>query len=320
MKLRTSIKAYKSKKLEIQPSDPLIFLGSCFAENIGNRCLSSQLKTFINPLGISYNPISLFSCITNTLNNTNINSLHFVTQETAHAAFHYDYHSTLKGNSKEDLEKRITSSQKIMQNALRKARVLFISLGSCFAYRYKKTGQIIANCHKQPSDVFEKHGLSIHEISEAFECCKKVLTAHNPELDIVFTVSPVRHTKEGIVQNTLSKARLIEFAHAQTQKESNIHYFESYELMIDDLRDYRFYKDDLIHPSAMAIDYIWSHFMTRYFDKSTQEYVNEAEKISTFLTHKILSQNQKEIEAFEQKKKQLISDFEKKHKITWRLQ
>ena len=268
----------------ISYNDKIFFIGSCFSEEIGNRLKEVKLNVLQNPNGILYDPISisdaLFSYIENKpFNEENLFELNGLWHSWKH-------HSCFSGINKEEVFQKINYSQLRAHAFLKEAKVLFITFGTAFNYLLKKNSKNVANCHKAHGDNFVKNLLPVEEIKADLLSVISALGIFNPGLKIVFTISPVKHVKDGVIENNRSKSRLIEAAHQVTDEKGNAFYFPSYELVNDVLRDYRFYKKDLVHPNETAIDYVFQQFSDSFFDKNTKDFKKEIEKIMAAVKHK----------------------------------
>ena len=298
-------------ELHVRPSsqqisfqDQLLTIGSCFSENIGSRLQRNKFKVLSNPLGTVYNPISIFSL----LRQKEINQIKFV--QIGDLWNHLDFHSQFAGKDQKTLSTLLNLKMEEVHSHLRKTNIIFITLGTAYVYEWKESGEVVANCHKIPQKQFVKRLLSLGEMKESFFQMKSNLEKINSSLKFVFTVSPVRHIKDGIVENQLSKSMLRILCH-ELSIEGSVDYFPAYEMMMDDLRDYRFYKTDMIHPSEMAEDYIWAKFQETYFSEQTKKILKEWGKIQSALAHrpfnpqtenhfKFLKDQLKKLELFEE--------------------
>ena len=277
--LRTEIKIQNSD-WNIGLKDSIITIGSCFSDSIGERLKKYKFNTLVNPFGTVYNPISIFRL----LQDQPIDPDRVV--ENQGLFLHYDFHSSFRKDNKEDLLKSLDEIKVSTIDKLRKADCLVITLGTAWVYELASTGEIVANCHKVPQKGFSKRLLGLKEIIKAFDGLVESLRPLNPDLKILLTVSPVRHIKDGIEENQLSKSMLRVICDFAVSSYDHVAYFPSYEIMMDDLRDYRFYKDDLIHPTEFAEEYIWKKFMETYFDSETLEFVKEWQSILAAMEHR----------------------------------
>lgn len=272
---------------KIGPSDTILSLGSCFSDNIGQRLAACRYDIVSNPLGVLFNAPSILASL------REVDESRYGQREDIH--FHYDVHSQLNALEKSALAANIDTAQQKLHRQLEKCDWLILTLGTSIVHELKSDGLIVANCHKMPKELFAKRMLSIAETYETLDKIKELVPA---ECRIIITVSPIRHTKEGLVQNQRSKSRLIEAANAFADKNKGVHYFPSYEIMMDELRDYRYYKADLIHPSDEAIDHIWRQFQSWGMDDQSVEKIKLAESINNSMQHKALLPESKGHQAF----------------------
>ena len=283
---------------KINYSKRAAFVGSCFTEHIGRRMESLKFPVLVNPFGILYNPVSVKNAV-----NRIILGLDFTEQDLVyhkglwHSMMHHgDYSSP----DQRQCLKKINDSIKDAEAFLQKADVLFITFGTAWLYEYKATGEAVGNCHKLPGEAFNKRLLNADEITIEFYQLLNDLQNYNPNLEVVLSVSPVRHLKDGFYENTISKAVLSVAIHQISERFENVHYFPSYELLQDDLRDYRFYADDLIHPSGKAVDYIFQYFSDAFFGPTVEQRMAEVEQIVKAARHRIIHPGTKENRIFAQ--------------------
>lgn len=220
------------------------------------------------------------------------------------------HHSQVSSTAPGMLKEEISQLDKVLSQALSTASTVFITLGTAWVYEHISLGQIVANCHKVPAKDFDKKLLSPSEIHESLQGMVDSIQAVNPQTEIVFTVSPVRHIKDGIVENSLSKSLLIAGAHQCVVNNDGCHYFPSYELLMDDLRDYRFYDGDMIHPSKEAIAYCWEKFSLAFFDEKTMAINQRIEKVLLAQQHRFRSSSVATKEVFAQKQIRQCRDLE----------
>ena len=263
-------------------------MGSCFADRMGVRLKEAKIPTNSNPLGIVYNPISIH----NLLKSLWDNQYELRLRQSPHALWHsFDLHSSFSGFEEREIRKRIKATFADVHIELRKANLLIFTFGTAYVYRRKDTGDIVANCHKYPADFFEKSLLTVEEILAPFQDLFAQFFQHKPQLNIILTVSPIRHLKEGLANNTLSKSILRLACHQLSETFEEIAYFPAFEIMLDDLRDYRFYQDDFIHPTSFAEDYIWAQFVKHYFSDQAKHLLAKWEKIQKSLAHRPLQKH-----------------------------
>ena len=269
-------------KHKINYKSPVLLIGSCFSEEIGNRLSHLKFRTLQNPSGIIYNPVSL----ANELNY--YRELQHLNQDdlfNAGGVFrHYDFHSSLAHPDKNEAIKNINQAIENGHQFLLSGTHLVITFGTSIVYKLKN-GKIVANNHKQPADNFDKMQLTVAEIIAAWNIIIERLLKLNSNLKIIFTVSPVRHLKDGMTENQISKSTL-HLAINELIKSPQTYYFPSYELMMDDLRDYRFYKSDLIHPNEIAVDYIFEKFSANCIDSSAYPIMDAIREIQAAKMHK----------------------------------
>jgi len=267
--------SYKTKSM---------FVGSCFSENIGKKLEEFKIPTDINPFGVIYNPVSVKKILKIIISAEKFskNDIMFFNGQWF-SFYHHSRFSNINANKcLKDINERIQSASIFLKDA----DFLFVSFGTAWVYEYKKTRQIVANCHKIPSREFNRYLLSAEEIIEEFKNLITELLLFNPKLKLIFTVSPIRHRKDGAVGNQVSKSTLILSIPKLKQLFDHICYFPSYEIMMDDLRDYRFYSEDLIHLNQVAINYIWERFKETYLDDESKKIIKEIEKLNNAKNHK----------------------------------
>jgi hypothetical protein len=270
--------------VKISYSDKIFFIGSCFSEEIGKKMQNLKFNVLQNPNGILYDPVSISSALDSYIQNKIFNEDDiFYLNDLWHS---WQHHSVFSGMSKEDVLQNINRSQTEANNFLKTASWLIITPGTSYNYIFKKSGVPVANCHKAPQNFFEKKLLSTDEIISNLSGSISKLRSLNSNLKIIFTISPVRHVKDGVVENNRSKGRLIDAIHSITEKFENVFYFPSYELIIDVLRDYRFYKSDLVHPTSAATDFVFENFCNAFLDDPGKKLLEEIKAISSAINHK----------------------------------
>ena len=282
MKLQTQVPLKKAEN-QIDYRSQLIVLGSCFANNIGDKLAYYKFQTLQNPFGILFHPMAIENLISRAIQQKEYTGEEvFFLNERWQC---YDAHSDLSSVTKEELLGRLNSGLLQTKLYITKATHIFITLGTAWAYQLKESGKEVANCHKVPQIAFQKQLLSIEKISQSLEVIIHQIRAVNAKAKIVFTVSPVRHLKDGFVENQQSKAHLISAVH-HIIKAGNASYFPSYELMMDELRDYRFYANDLVHPNDLAINYIWEKFKAVWISETSYRTMDEVATIQKGLDHR----------------------------------
>ncbi len=315
MKFRTDVSIPSSEtKLEI--TDRIFSLGSCFATEISALLQRGQLQTFNNPFGTLFNPAAL---------NTAVKRIHDAEfyDESELIKFNdeiisLDHHTSFTTRFAHQTLDRINRNIEAANTFLKETKWIIITYGTSMIYEFLPKQKLVANCHKIPAKYFKKRQLTHLEITDAiYETIVNLRDIANADVQILFTVSPVRHTKEGMAENSLSKAKLITALHEVLPTFENCHYLPAYEIMMDDLRDYRFYKEDMIHPSAQAVLYIWEKFGSAWFSEATMDFIEENFRINRSLMHKPADEQDPKHQDFIQKLEQRIAAQQSKvkHKI-----
>ena len=292
LNLQTQIPLVPERFNQIDYNSKVLFLGSCFSENIGAKFEHYKFQNTINPFGILFHPIAIEHLITRSINTDYYieDDLYSVNEQWCCL----DAHSKLSKTSKTELLKVLNSEIDATNQKLINASQIIITLGTGWVYRHISSDAIVANCHKIPQKQFLKELLSVEEIKESLDAMITLVESVNPKAKVIFTVSPVRHIKDGFVENTQSKAHLITAIHelmSLRAQSRSLSYFPSYEIMMDELRDYRFYNSDMLHPSDVAIDYIWEKFKTVWFTEECQKTMDEVSAIQKGLSHKPFNPN-----------------------------
>ncbi|MDE6321534.1 MAG: GSCFA domain-containing protein [Muribaculaceae bacterium] len=306
MQFRTQVKPLDKQGL-IDHSQRVLMIGSCFTENIGSRLTSSLFNVSVNPFGPLYNPLSIARSI-DLLASQKV----YTPDDTfcAEGLWHcYDFHSRFSSAHQSHALELMNRSIEAYQPP----QVLILTLGSDAAFINKATGEVVANCHKQPQSHFELVHCSISTMRDALTGCIDKLRQVSPSLQVIFTVSPVRHLSYGASTNSRAKGRLIEAAMSIADDDPKVSYFHAYEIMMDDLRDYRFYATDMIHPSEIAVDYIFELFSQSYFTPTTQKLADECEALTRRLRHRPMSDNVANHQKFMDSTLQLAKSMMKKH-------
>ena len=274
-----------SSSHKISRSHRLFCIGSCFAQRMGQRWTDHKFTTLVNPFGTLYNPVSVFQLMQYALDGQLPDTATYPIREGQYV--HYDFHSDIHATSPKVLRETIQRTLQQAQAFLPAADWIVITLGSAFGYELLETGQLVASCHKQPAHLFRKRLLTVEEMIESFATLKTRLDAINPHVHYLFTVSPVRHLRDTLERNSVSKA-LLRLATEQLRQShpERIHYFPSYEIMMDELRDYRYYEADMIHPSPVAEDYIWSKLTDTYLDEEAKAFLAQWTKIKRAMNHR----------------------------------
>jgi lysophospholipase L1-like esterase len=310
MKLQTQIPLKKETKNLINYDSNIFLLGSCFSENIGNKLSHFKFQSIQNPFGILFHPKAIETLITNAVNQkVYSNEDVFLQNEVWHS---FDVHSSLSSENDKSLLKKINSAILVTNKKLKEASHIIITLGTSWVYRFIETDTIVANCHKIPQKKFLKELLTVDEITKILSTILVLLKSINKNIHITFTVSPIRHLKDGFVENTQSKSNLISAIHT-ILVDTNVSYFPSYEIMMDELRDYRFYAEDMIHPNKTAINYIWEKFVDTRFSEESLPTMKEIEAIQKGILHRPFheksEQHQHFLEKIVKRKNKIKSQF-----------
>lgn len=286
MEFKTTLEIKPSEE-KIHPHFKVVSIGSCFADHIGHRFEEMKTDILSNPFGIIYNPISQMRLINLCLDNQPLNPGHIVENQDIYN--HLDAHSMFGKKDLNELKAGIQKASDSFKNYLEHSKVLILTFGTAWVFRYEKTKEIVANCHKLPSQNFTKELLSIEEITSEVITTLRKLKEINPVIRVILTVSPVRHIKEGIPENMLSKSILRVAVDKIEKALPDISYFPAYELIMDDLRDYRFFGEDMIHPNLMARNYIWQKFRETYFSDALFTYCDKWQSIKNDLNHRVMN-------------------------------
>ena len=279
-------------EVPIKPSDwkinlhsKILTIGSCFADVLGNQLDDNKFPVLNNPFGTLFNPLTISKILDSALEKKAPN-LALYLQNPDKIWLHHDFHSSEWAINREELENQLISKLGIVRTFLENADVLVITLGTAYAYRHRTTNLLVGNCHKVPADRFVKELLHPDQIMIPMESLINKLKSFRRNLQIILTISPVRHTRDTLQLNQVSKSTLRLIAHRLSEKFGQVEYFPSYEIMIDELRDYRFYEDDLIHPNKMAEDHIFRIFANSYVDPAALDFMKEWESISQMINHR----------------------------------
>ena len=300
----------------------VLLVGSCFADEVGQRFVRGGFEAMVNPFGTLYNPASIAVNLLRALSEKEVElprssiipsvgasistwgtpvdrcgarrltGVGHTVFEDAEGRWHsWLHHSSFSSTDVATVVERINSTTHRVADFLRGADVLIVTLGTAIIYRLKETGMLVANCHKQPDNLFVRERLNAYDIVDQWQMLLQLLESVNPNLKVIFTVSPIRHKRDGYHVNQISKGILLqavdEIVNGQLTN-SKCGYFPSYEIMMDELRDYRFYADDMIHPSTQAVEYIWQRFQDTYFDNKTKEVVAKVTKEWRQSQHRII--------------------------------
>jgi hypothetical protein len=298
--------------IKINHQQNLLLIGSCFTEQIGTKLANHKFTVLDNPNGILFNPSSIAKSISSYIINKQYTESDLFYQNECWNS--WEHHSRFSHPDKKTCLAFINESQSKANAFLKKADWLLVTLGSAFVYELPSPGgvgvrPVVANCHKVPTDKFAKRLLSADEIFADLQKMRTDAIAFNPGLKIIFTISPVRHLRDGFVENNRSKATLIQAVHQLVEKNDHCFYFPAYELIIDDLRDYRFFAEDMVHPNYAATNYVWEKFIAACIDEPSQQLMKEIAVMVAAKNHKPFNPTS------EQHKKFLQTNLEKVKKL-----
>ncbi len=283
IKFRTEVILHRAGE-RIQLADRLLTIGSCFSDAIGARLISNKMDASVNPFGTIYNPISIHKLIQYAVSNRQIPENSYF--QRGELFLNYDFHSAYSSLNLPELKQRVQSAIGNTHSFLKQAKWLIITYGTAWIYELKVSRETVANCHKMPEGRFNKLLLTQRKMLDSFDTMYHHLKSLNPGIHIILTVSPVRHIKETMVLNSVSKSILRVGCHTISEQHHDVHYFPAYEILLDDLRDYRFYQPDMIHPSETAEEYIWQKFGEQYFDDELKNFLTKWKDVKTALNHR----------------------------------
>ncbi len=310
MNLQTEILLEKQSNNLIDYNSNILLLGSCFVENIGDKLSYFKFQSFQNPFGILFQPKAIETLISKAINQKEYTEEDiFFYNEQWHC---FETHSKISNTSKAELLKQLNQQLNLTALQLNNSTHIIITLGTAWVYRFLESNKLVANCHKVPQKQFRKELLSVDAILESLQNSIALIRSVNSKASIIFTVSPVRHIKDGFIENTQGKAHLISAIHKISNHQ--LIYFPSYEIMMDELRDYRFYAEDMLHPNQTAINYIWEKFQDVWISNETFKIMDAVAAVQKGLQHKAFNPNseahKKFLQNLEEKKKQLQAQFQ----------
>jgi len=285
-KFRTIVDISKSSS-EVEYSNKIMFLGSCFAENIGKLFLSRKFSALVNPFGIIYNPQSVANSLIAILDDKKFSDEDLIYNNGRWSSLYH--HGKFSDVDKQTCLNRLNTGRENARIFLQETSFLVITFGTSWVYEHIEKSKVVSNCHKLPAKEFRRFRLTVDDIVDVYKDLIVKLRYFNPNIKVIFTVSPIRHLKDTAHGNQLSKSVLLLAIDELMDNLPNIEYFPSYEILMDELRDYRFYSDDMVHISDIAIDYIWQRFKESHISPSSHVAMKEIEKFAKSLQHKSLS-------------------------------
>lgn len=269
--------------LKLRPPQAIAWTGSCFAEKMAERLARHRFSCASPSHGILFHPLAIAASLNQVMDGMSWSRADLTEHN---GVFHsLSHHGSYADQDAERLLSRIQSETSTFRNALSNARVIIITLGTAQAWIGRASGDVVANCHKLPADRFATRMFTSGEIIQSLSDSLLRLREHNPGIDVVISVSPVRHWRQGYAANQLSKSHLLIAAHGLAEQHDFVHYFPAYELFMDDLRDYRFYDKDLVHPSDQGVDYVWEKFADWAIDPAVRDQVNQIGRLSRIFDH-----------------------------------
>lgn len=287
----------------IDYSHHILSLGSCFANNIATKLAERKFRVSSSPTGILFNPESIASAVERMASGTTPSKEELI--DVGGRWLSYDFHSSVSGATPDEAIEAMSQAIDTGHKALTEADYLIVTLGTAWVYRLKSSGKVVANCHKQPHNIFSRELLSVDEVTAALERIIKATSSR-----IIFTISPVRHIGEGVEQNSLSKAILRVAVDAVCSRYAErTKYFPSYEIVMDDLRDYRFYGEDLVHPTPMAIDYIAEKFFDVALNNKSKQLMPKVSQITKASSHRPVNPSSREHQSFVERQLAIIEDM-----------
>ncbi|MBQ0069486.1 MAG: GSCFA domain-containing protein [Bacteroidales bacterium] len=311
MNFRTVIKAPENRQM-LQHSDQVMLLGSCFSDNIGGKMRTGMMQALVNPFGTIYNPLSIAASVQRLISGEPIAGMTLFQQSGVWNSF--AFHSRYSMGDKEATLNRMNSRIEQGHKMLKECKMRVITLGTAVVYRLQSTGEVVSNCHKVPQHEFTRSMASVDEMTDALNHMVDQLHEYNPELQVVFTISPIRHIADGLETNSLSKASLrVTVDNVIKAHKEYTEYFPSYEIVMDDLRDYRFYATDMVHPSDVAVEYIWQTFQATYLDDRAAQAVARCERVMKRIMHRPVSNNSEVVERFNADTRTVVGNLVKEY-------
>ena len=295
---------------DLSHSDKVFSVGSCFAQHMAGRLLDYKFSCTSNPYGTLFHPSPLLQNLTDALKGAEIDEELFLDRE--EAVFHYSCHSSIWANSKDELKKKLQALQTSVAKDLKESKLLILTLGTAFLYQLADSSKAVANCHKQPKNTFTKELSSPQEIQAVFQSFYTELKKQNPGIQILLTVSPVRHIRDGVHNNNVSKSALLLACEEIQNTFVDVHYFPAYEIVLDELRDYRFFEKDRVHPNEEARDYVWQKFSKALLNPASLLVNKDLDKLFSSINHRAFREDSKAHQQFLKKTLDLALELNEK--------
>lgn len=296
---------------EIDHKNLILMMGSCFTESIGRHLDEAKFKVSVNPFGILYNPVSISQGL-NMIRGKKLLSENDLFKH--NGLFHsYYHHGQFSDTDVGAVLDRVNEGIELAYSQLLKTDILFITFGTAYVYELKESGLIVGNCHKLPASKFDRYRLDVNTIVDIWIKTIEQIRTLNPRIRFIFTVSPIRHLKDGAHENQLSKSMLLLAVDEISRSADETYYFPSYEIVMDELRDYRFYNEDMVHPNALAVKYIWERFVNTYFSDSSKSIIAEWSKLSAAIHHRPFNAESEDYKHFLKQTLLKLECFQKKY-------
>ena len=295
---------------DLSHSDKVFSVGSCFAQHMADRLLHYKFSCTSNPYGTLFHPIPLLQNLTDALKGNDIDEHLFLEREGA--VFHYACHSSIWADSKEEFKTKLHGLQSSVARDLKESKLLIVTFGTAFLYQLADSGKAVANCHKQPKNTFTKGLSSPQAIQTVFQSFYTELKKQNPGIQILLTVSPVRHIRDGVHNNNVSKSALLLASEEIQNSFEEIHYFPAYEIVLDELRDYRFFEKDRVHPNEEARDYVWDKFSKALLNPDSLLINKDLDKLFSSINHRAFREESEAHQQFLKKTLDLALELNEK--------
>jgi len=275
--------------VELKHGDKIALIGSCFSDSMSKQFTKSGFQVASNPFGTLFHPTAMASCLQDVLNDKE----HVDVLQRNDLFFSWDSAESVYAKTEQEITDLVIAKRKAFKEYLKSAKLIVITFGTSWGYHHKELDKTVGNNHKMPASLFKRRLMEVDPETNKWQYIVKRLKGLNPELEVVFTVSPVRHVKDGLVDNNRSKARLIELVHSVLE-DAEAEYFPSYEIVMDELRDYRFFKECKVHPTDQAVKYVWNRFEETYFNEETQELAKKVRNLHSAFDHRSIHPDSEE--------------------------
>lgn len=305
MNFRTEVE--NNETFKIGYSDKILMLGSCFTEYIGAKFSRAKLNVLVNPLGIMFNPESIAATIDRAIDGAMVSPNELFCNNGLWC--NYNFHGSFSSVDKTEAIQKMNLALNQASTIIKEATTLIITFGTAFVYKNIENNKVVANCHKVASTNFTRSRLTVESIVERYTELINKLLLINPKIQIVLTVSPVRHLRDGAHQNQLSKSVLLLATEQLTTQFNCVHYFPAYEIILDELRDYRFYETDMVHPSGQAVEYIWELFSQRHFTSADIALMQQIDKMQNAVDHRPINPKTNDFQTFIKRQKQILDQL-----------